>query len=314
MHTNQQRQVCVQCEVLHHMKLHLWAVNLTTNLSVLCWPIHYLTWLQNYFIFIYLITILMTYCLSIKGRTTCYTTAFNWVAIMSAVSTVATATVQFVGANPHFYCPACNNLLLEGFITKCAHHLCYNCCTTTHQPLTCPLHGMPLTTQNIFPDNQLTKQIASSLVYCNYSMDGTCKWTGPYSSLQHHLHYHTGHYLQCPLLRGLLVDADNTNTSCALQILQGRNVKVLTMKDTSASHVCSTHMQRWVCVCVCVCLVVAGEFQQYEKIFIRIVMWLNHTSIAWSWNGIVADLSAWFVTCWMGLVSIFLLFLPGILV
>ena len=147
---------------------------------------------------------------------------------MSDVSTVATATVQFVTASPHFYCPACNNLLLEGFLTKCAHHLCYNCCSystsyTTHQPPTCPLHGQPLTTQDIFPDNQLTKQIANSLVYCNYSMDGTCKWTGPYSSLQHHLRYHTGHYLQCPLQCGHLVDADNLhqhiNTSCTATII-----------------------------------------------------------------------------------------------
>ena len=33
---------------------------------------------------------------------------------------VASAVVQFVHTSPDYYCPVCSNLLLEGFLTKCA--------------------------------------------------------------------------------------------------------------------------------------------------------------------------------------------------
>lgn len=131
---------------------------------------------------------------------------------------VAAAIVQFVNANPEYYCPSCTNLLLGGFLTKCGHHLCYNCCYPSHlnpmPPAACPFDAQPLT---IFPDNKLTNQIASSLVYCTHSMDG-CKWVGPYSSLQDHLNYHSGYSIQCPMGCGQLVLTDNVQehliTSC----------------------------------------------------------------------------------------------------
>ena len=93
---------------------------------------------------------------------------------------VATALVQFVNTNPDYYCPVSSDLLWDGFLTKCGHHLCYNCCYPTnlhfHQSQTCPFDVQPLT---IFPDNHLTNQIASSLVYCTHSMDltETCRIT-----------------------------------------------------------------------------------------------------------------------------------------
>ena len=130
----------------------------------------------------------------------------------------------------------------------CSSLMLQRCRSYSSTPV-CPLHdGQLLTTQHIFPDNQLTKQITSSLVYCNYSTDGTCKWTGPYSSLQHHLHYHhTGHYLQCPLQCRHLVDADNLhqhiNTTTTIICKYCR--EEMPMKNTSA---CMSTVPRGVCV------------------------------------------------------------------
>ena len=142
---------------------------------------------------------------------------------MSRVVRAATAAVQFVNTNADYYCPVCANLLLEGFLTKCGHHLCYNCCYPTHLhhllPATCPFDAQPLT---IFPDNKLTNQIATSLVYCTHSMDG-CKWIGPYSSLQDHLNHHNGYSMQCPVGCGQLVLTDNVHqhltTNCTATII-----------------------------------------------------------------------------------------------
>ena len=142
---------------------------------------------------------------------------------MSRAVTAATATVQFVNTNVDYYCPVCANLLVEGFLTKCGHHLCYNCCYPTHlhhllSP-TCSLDAQPLA---IFPDNKLTNQIATSLVYCTHSMDG-CKWMGPYNSLQDHLNYHNGYSVQCPVGCGQLVLADDLHqhltSSCTATII-----------------------------------------------------------------------------------------------
>ena len=143
--------------------------------------------------------------------------------LLFGMSTVASALVQFVNTNPDYYCPVCSDLLLEGFLTKCGHHLCYNCCYPTHlhhllSP-TCPVDAQPLT---IFPDNKLTNQIASSLVYCAHSMDG-CKWIGPYRSLQDHLNYHNGYSILCSAGCGQLVLTDNVtrhlSTSCTATII-----------------------------------------------------------------------------------------------
>lgn len=140
---------------------------------------------------------------------------------MSRVVDAATVSVQFMNSSPDYYCPVCATLLVEGFLTKCGHHLCYNCCYPTHHLLStvCPLDGQPL---SIFPDNKLTNQITSSLVYCNRSLDG-CKWIGPYSKLQDHLNYHNGYSTQCPAGCGLLVTTDSLQqhltTSCNATII-----------------------------------------------------------------------------------------------
>jgi len=84
-------------------------------------------------------------------------------------------------------------------------------------------------------------------------MGGTCKWTGPYSSLQHCLHYHIGHYLQCPLQCGHWLDAGNLhqhiNTSCTATVI----CKYCREEMPRCYYKAHSHAHSSLrCVCVCV--------------------------------------------------------------
>lgn len=102
--------------------------------------------------------------------------------------------------NRRCVCPLCRLPMKDPvFITTCGHRFCDMCLQEflSAGVFKCPEDDKPLDYGKIFPDNDLYKEITSSIVRCKHYKEG-CKWVDPLSSLQSHLDVCRYDAVSCP--------------------------------------------------------------------------------------------------------------------
>ncbi|VVC28103.1 Hypothetical protein CINCED_3A015109 [Cinara cedri] len=70
--------------------------------------------------------------------------------------------------DPRFECSICLNCLKDPMLTRCGHRFCSECIHAwlKRQSQSCPIDSLPLSTENLFPDNYTKREIDEQKVTC----------------------------------------------------------------------------------------------------------------------------------------------------